>query len=440
MQRQIRHTPHNPIWARVTQALRRVRSRVPQLLGAAMRHYRRGGLKSVTAAASRKMREVFAPVPPVVLHHDAGHPILPTWHDVLALRPQQPIIFFPSRVPWNLPMFQRPHHIAKHLAHQGFTYVFATPNTQGDQFFGFHHVSEGLFITDQAAQVAAHHPKILHLYSTDLQCDTALLKHHMAQGDQILYEYIDEIHPDISRGPIPAHVYERHDFVLRNEGIAVVATADKLYQEVLTHRHRNAALVTNGVDVAHFAQPRANKPPASIAHVVDQGKPIIGYFGTLASWFDYELLITLAKRRPDLTILLIGIDYDHSMRSYHLERYSNIYRHPAVAYTDLPNYAAWFDIAMLPFRINAVTDSTSPVKLFEYMAANKPIVSTPMPECRKYRSVLIGHTHDAFLDQVNVALNMRNDPVYTQTLADEARANAWQGKAADIAVLLRNRV
>ena len=54
----------------------------------------------------------------------------------------------------------------------------------------------------------------------------------------------------------------------------------------------------------------------------------------------------------------------------------------------------WIDYT---FKINDITKSTSPIKIFEYMALHKPIVTTDMPECRKYKCVLIGHDRKKFL-------------------------------------------
>ena len=95
----------------------------------------------------------------------------------------------------------------------------------------------------------------------------------------------------------------------------------------------------------------------------------------------------------------------------------------------MQNYASRIDVLTIPFLINDITKATSPVKLFEYMALNKPIVTTDMDECRKYESVLIGHDHDEFLAQLDRALELRSDPQYLELLDREALANTWKEKA-----------
>ena len=103
----------------------------------------------------------------------------------------------------------------------------------------------------------------------------------------------------------------------------------------------------------------------------------------------------------------------------------------------LKNYARCADILTIPFLINDITRATSPVKIFEYMALQKPIVTTDMNECRKYRSVLIGHDHEEFLAQLDHALALRQDTAYRALLAHEAEANDWSHKAAAIIEMLR---
>ena len=86
-----------------------------------------------------------------------------------------------------------------------------------------------------------------------------------------------------------------------------------------------------------------------------------------------------------------------------------------------------------------MTLATSPLKLFEYMALGCAIVSTPLPECRMYRSVLIGERGQPFLDRVDEALKLRSDPAYRDLLRREAEENSWTSKARDLIALVEGR-
>ena len=215
-----------------------------------------------------------------------------------------------------------------------------------------------------------------------------------------------------------------------------IASADKLYNEVREKRSTNLALVTNGVEYEHFTAPLHTPPPADIADWVKAGKPIVGYFGALATWFDYELVEKCAARYPEVNFLLLGWDYDGTLAKSQFAKYPNIRVVGPIPYKKLPEYARFFDISTIPFKINAVTESTSPIKLFEYMSMGKPIVTTDMPECRKYESVMIGKTHQSYIDLIDVALGRRSDDAYKALLRAEALANTWDAKTKVISDLL----
>lgn len=103
----------------------------------------------------------------------------------------------------------------------------------------------------------------------------------------------------------------------------------------------------------------------------------------------------------------------------------------------LKNYARCADVLMIPFKINDITKSTSPVKIFEYMALHKPIVTTNMPECRKYKSVMIGHDKEEFIGLIAKAMDMRVDSNYIKLLDKEAKENDWSKKAKAIVDMIK---
>jgi len=241
---------------------------------------------------------------------------------------------------------------------------------------------------------------------------------------------VDEIHPDLAGSSIPESILQKHNYILKDEDIIVIATADKLFEEVASKRRKNFYLSTNGVCVEDFQVKKDLKTiPAPIRNIVKKAKPIVGYYGALAKWFDYEFVKYLAKNRSDYEILLIGHKHDDSLRKAGLQHHSNITVLPPVEYKDLPSYAIWFDVSIIPFTLNEITESVSPVKLFEYMALGYPIVTTNLPECRKYKSALIGNTASDFVKKVDEALTLKDDEEYKKTLIKEAMENSWEKKA-----------
>ena len=350
----------------------------------------------------------------------------------------RPIIVAPPLVDWNVPLFQRPQHLAMALAREGFLYFYCTGNAVYDRYDGFVQVGPGCYITNQADLVLEiNRRKTIHLASTAMRIGLDFIRKTKQRGDWLLYEYIDEIHPDIS-GEIPRSAMQRHYALLADKSVTCVATADKLLRDVESVRDSNYGLVTNGVEYEHFARARAGLPvPPELQALTKSKRPVIGYFGALAKWFDYEMVRRLARERPNYDILLIGFDYDGSLREARLGQHKNVKVIGPINYRQLPRYAQLFDVSTIPFVINDITESTSPIKLFEYMALGRPIVTSAMPECRKYDSCLIAESAADFVAQVDAALRLKTDASYLTTLRREAEANTWQSKAHEISKLLQ---
>ena len=117
------------------------------------------------------------------------------------------------------------------------------------------------------------------------------------------------------------------------------------------------------------------------------------------------------------------------MKESKIEKLPNVHYLGIVNYKDLASYAYWMDVLTIPFLLNAITESTNPVKLFEYMALNKPIVTTDMRECRKYKSVMIAKSHDEFIELLDKALKLEKNDPYFELLKKEALENTWEKKA-----------
>ena len=129
--------------------------------------------------------------------------------------------------------------------------------------------------------------------------------------------------------------------------------------------------VPNGVDYEHFAV----VPSLRAAHP----RPVLGYVGTLHSWFDAQLVAGVADSLPDWDVALVGPIVLSSEQRQMLDRpnISFLGRQP---YELLPTILASFDVAMIPFVLSDLVKGTSPIKLYEYLAAGLPVVSTSMPE------------------------------------------------------------
>jgi glycosyltransferase involved in cell wall biosynthesis len=172
--------------------------------------------------------------------------------------------------------------------------------------------------------------------------------------------------------------------------------------------------------------------PTDLAAILKPNRPVIGYYGALARWFDYDLVRQAAQKHSDWDFVLIGPNHDNTLIASNLLSMSNIHWLGAREYSDLPDYLRHFSVATIPFLINNITRATSPIKLFEYMAAGKPTVTTDMRECRKYPGVLVAHTKQEFIEHLERALPLTTNFAYLQQLNQTARENTWEARVEQI--------
>ena len=359
-------------------------------------------------------------------------------------------MIFDSRVGWNIPLFQRSQHMANELTDDGYLYFYRTSEQFDPHIKTVEKLKNRLYLVNMAnfalqnamfdllKEYKGH--KFLSLYSTDVYLDEQYIKEkYIDNGFKIIYEYIDELSDEIS-GHLPDFVYDRHKNIIEDKSNIAVGSADKLIEEIEEIRGKeNVAMITNGVQYDHW-QYRSDEVPEKLKDIVSKGNPIIGYFGALAKWFDYELLKKVAKERPNYEIVLIGFLYDNSFKDSRIDELENVHYLGIVDYKELNKYSQYFTISTIPFLLNDITESTSPVKLFEYMAMGHPIVTTDMRECRKYKSVLIGRSHEDFIEKLDFALTLDKKDEYYKYLREEALANTWREKAAILDRLIEKNI
>lgn len=187
----------------------------------------------------------------------------------------------------------------------------------------------------------------------------------------VVYDCMDEL---ASFKKAPRQLLQRESALL-NLADLVFAGGPSLY-EAKRHRHPSVHCFPSSVDVEHFRQAQG----AVASHPAQEAipHPRLGFYGVIDERVDLDLVGALADAHPDWQLVLVGPVV--KITEDELPRRPNIHYLGQRDYADLPAFLAGWDVCLMPFAINEATRFISPTKVLEYMAAELPIVSTPIAD------------------------------------------------------------
>lgn len=224
-----------------------------------------------------------------------------------------------------------------------------------------------------------------------------------------------------------------HERAIDNADI-VVYSGQKLLAEADRGRERSF-LLEQAVDFDHWSRVGARNMEVAEA-VARIPRPRLGYFGAIEPWLiDQELIKRAARERPDWQWIFIG----NKSRGVEIEWLPNTHFLPPVAYQELPNYAAGFDVCVLPWdTAHSFTSYGSAIKVREYLATGLPAVISPLPEYESMSDVLrIARSHDDWFRLVEEALN-ENDPAAARARQAAVSSGTWEARAEFVSGLIES--
>lgn len=213
------------------------------------------------------------------------------------------------------------------------------------------------------------------------------------------------------------------ELALLKDAEAVVTTSQSLYDFASAH-NSNVALIRNAVEFEFFSTVPERTFKDSL------GRRVLGYYGAIAEWMDVELLERIAQVFPECLLLLVGADECGARER--LEHLPNVQFTGEVKYTELPYYLYGIDVCLLPFRVSPLTLATNPVKVYEYLAAQKPVVAIALPELLQFDGLVeAAATHDKFVLGIETALGNKSNAVEIREARREfASRNSWHHRVA----------
>jgi protoporphyrinogen oxidase/glycosyltransferase involved in cell wall biosynthesis len=352
-----------------------------------------------------------------------------------------------SHLRWDF-VFQRPQHLLSRLAqHYPILFVEEPEYDDGAPFMQRTHPAPNVtvcrahtpidavgFHDDQlrllqpmVGQLAPPGEQVIAWFYTPM----ALPLLQSLQPALVVYDCMDEL---ASFKNPPKQLLQRESALL-NIADLVFAGGPSLY-EAKKHRHPNVHCFSSSVDLKHFQQAldrsRVHPQQAAIPH------PRFGFYGVLDERFDPDLVGAVADAHPEWQIVLAGpiVKIDQAR----LPRRANIHYLGQQPYEALPDLLAGWDVCLMPFAINEATKFISPTKVLEYMAAQLPIISTPIADvANPYGHVVaIASGAEEFVAACEAALAM--SPAQRREMAEAMKtvvaATSWDATAGHMHALL----
>ena len=243
---------------------------------------------------------------------------------------------------------------------------------------------------------------------TYLPTDTAvsLIRLMRTRTSPIVYYCLTDF-PQLSSDP--GSMRESEESLVRMSD--VVFTSCSQLAERLTPFTNNIHIFPMGVDLGAFENPGGEPPSDDAEKAGSLPRPIIGYVGGLHKHVDFDLLAQMAEARPDWSWVFVG-PFQESVER--LQQHPNVYLLGPKPHQELSGFLRGFDVCIVPYVKSGYTETVVPVKLNEYLAAGKAVVSTDIPTVREFNKlhnvlVIADNSRDQFLEGIEEALRLPKD-------------------------------
>ena len=241
----------------------------------------------------------------------------------------------------------------------------------------------------------------------------------VAQETHLVYECRDEY--SVSDHGMPDPHRQMLELQLLKQADVVFAASEALHTK-MSRLHHNAHFLSNGVDFGLFsgALSDASVVPEELCKIPS---PRIGYVGGVSEPIvDFGLLEYLSRVRPQWSFVLIG---PSAGVPESIKKSPNIHLLGTRPHEEVPQHLKGMDVAMSPFVRNRYTDDLNPLKIWEYLAAGKLVVTTDAVQGQSLRDIVfIASNREQFLSYLEQALSGDHSLRVKQGIA-LAREHSW---------------
>lgn len=250
-----------------------------------------------------------------------------------------------------------------------------------------------------------------------------------------LSDYLDVINPD-------CNIYDMYDeflypnystskekkeynLIKKSNLVCVVSNYLKEKKEKI-YKTNKFFLLNNAIDLNLFYYKNKNEY---------NNKKVVGFVGNIKNYIDFNLIQFLAQNRPDITFIIIGFNPNQLVKK-EIKLLKNIIFKGSQEYEKLPNLIREFKVGIIPYKVEDThIKSISPMKLYEYLACNSFILSSPIPEVLEFKKnnklgkyVEVANNYDEFLQKLNLLLEKEN----FELTKEEIYTISWEKRFSDL--------
>jgi hypothetical protein len=251
---------------------------------------------------------------------------------------------------------------------------------------------------------------VLLIHVPDLEI-AKLIPDFNALGGYSVYDILDDWEEFSKHGQSFWFNADIENFVLRNT-TKRYAVSKGLIQK---HCMFDIELLPNGLSTTHLKNRTKLK--------LKLGKRNVGYFGHLTdAWFDWDLILNVAKKDPETYFHIIGYGIPDN-----LNLPDNIIFYGKINPEELSGYVKNWDVCLIPFKDIALSKSVNPIKVYEYLYFEKPVVVTGIPGMEDFPYVYFSQNKtEEFLSKIDLALKQK---IKTEKIKKFLAVNRWEDRA-----------
>lgn len=244
-----------------------------------------------------------------------------------------------------------------------------------------------------------------------------LVGHLRAKDATVIYDLLDDWQTSLGSTWYSPEVEQE----VMDQSQVLVATAPVLRDRLEMRSGREVVLVPNAVNLRLFDPDLSRPRPRDLP----EGQWRAIYIGALwGDWFDWQLLVSIARRYEDAAVVVIG-DYRDQCR----DRPPNLHFLGLKPQSVLPGYLSHCDVALIPWKTNQVTQATSPLKVYEYLAMGRPVVAPALGPLQDIPGVFLARDREHFVELI---AEVRESTLPRDEMAAFVEHNSWQQRIDQI--------